>query len=387
MMAEAATTLSKTFQAFFRSERSAAVVLIACTVLAMTVANTAAGPAVHAFWETRVAGLSVVEWINDALMAVFFLLVGLELERELINGELADRRTALLPIVAALGGVLVPAGIHLALNAGTPTAAGAGIPMATDIAFALGVLALLGDRVPASLKIFLSALAVIDDLAAMLVIAIGYSGGVSFAWLGGALALCAALLALNKLGRIQSLWPYLLGGALMWFCMLRSGVHPTLAGVALAFTIPFSARADDERSPSYRLENALHLPVAFVVLPLFALANTGVVLGAHWREALVEANSLGILCGLVLGKPVGISLACALAVGLGICRLPAEMRWSQLLGAGMLGGIGFTMSIFIANLAFADNPALVGESKGAVLLASMISALAGLAWLRLTSKK
>jgi len=289
-MAVAATTLSRTFQAFFRSERSAAVVLIACTVLAMSLANSAAGPAVHAFWETRIAGLSLVEWVNDALMAVFFLLIGLELERELINGELADRRTALLPFVAALGGLMLPAAIHLTINAGTATGAGAGIPMATDIAFALGVLALLGDRVPASLKIFLSALAVIDDLAAMIVIAVGYASSLSIAWLAAAAVLWTALFALNRLGRVQSLSPYLLGGAAMWFCMLRSGVHPTLAGVALAFAIPFSARAEDEASPSHRLENALHLPVAFCVLPLFALANTGVTLGTGWREGLPEPN-------------------------------------------------------------------------------------------------
>jgi NhaA family Na+:H+ antiporter len=382
MMAEAATILSKTFQSFFRSERSAAVLLIACTALAMVVANSPAGPAVHALWATKLAGLSVVEWINDALMAVFFLLVGLELERELINGELADRRTALLPIVAALGGVLVPAGIHLAFNAGTPTGAGAGIPMATDIAFALGVLALLGDRVPAALKIFLSALAVIDDLAAMIVIALGYATGLSWPWLSGAVAIWLLLFAFNRRLRVQALWPYLLGGMAMWFCMLRSGVHPTLAGVALAFTIPFSARADDQASPSHRLENLLHQPVAYVVLPLFALANTGIALGAHWREGLLEPNSLGILLGLVLGKPIGIVLACVLAVALGLCRLPAQMRWSHLLGAGMLGGIGFTMSIFITNLAFPGNAALIDESKAAVLLASMISGLAGWLFLR-----
>jgi len=387
MMGEAATTLSKSFLAFFRGERAAAIVLIACTAVAMSVANSAVGPDVHAFWEIRLGGLSLVEWINDALMAVFFLLVGLELERELYNGELSDKRKALLPIVAALGGVLVPAGIHYALNGGTATHAGAGIPMATDIAFALGVLALLGDRVPASLKVFLSALAVIDDLVAMLVIAFGYASGLSFAWLGAAFALCAALLACNRLLRIQALWPYLLGGVLMWVCMLRSGVHPTLAGVALAFTIPFSARVDDEASPSHRLESALHLPVAFLVLPLFALANTGIVLGAHFQAGLLEANSLGIIGGLVLGKPIGIVGACALAVGVGLCRLPADLRWPHIVGAGMLGGIGFTMSIFIANLAFATNPDLVGESKGAVLLASLVSALAGLLFLRFATEK
>jgi NhaA family Na+:H+ antiporter len=386
-MAEPATTLSKTFQAFFRSERSAAIALIACTVLAMSVANSPAGPAVHAFWEMKLAGLRIVDWVNDALMAVFFLLVGLELERELINGELSDKRKALLPIIAALGGVLLPAGIHYALNGGTPTQAGAGIPMATDIAFALGVLALLGDRVPASLKVFLSALAVIDDLAAMIVIALGYASGLSMAWLGGAAACFVALLTLNRIGRVHALWPYLLGGAVLWLCMLRSGVHPTLAGVALAFTIPFSPRAEDERSPSHRLENALHLPVAFLVLPLFALANTGITLGAHWKAGLLEPNSLGIAFGLVAGKPIGIALACALAVAAGLCRLPADLRWRHLIGAGMLGGIGFTMSIFIANLAFAGDAAMVDESKAVVLLASLVSGVIGYAFLRFVPGK
>ena len=385
-MADAVATLSKTFQAFFHSERMAAVGLIACAVLAMSLANSPVAPSVHAFWQLEVAGLSLVHWINDALMAVFFLLVGLELERELINGELSDKRKAVLPLFAAVGGVLLPAGIHYAFNGGTPTSAGAGIPMATDIAFALGVLALLGDRVPAALKIFLSALAVVDDLAAMIVIAVGYATGVSLAWLGGALAVFAALLACRRLLRVQALWPYLAGGALMWFCMLRSGVHPTLAGVALAFAIPFSPRADDAASPSHRLENALHLPVAFVVLPLFALANTGITLGAQWPEGLLTPNSLGIAFGLVLGKPIGIGLACAFAVAIGACRLPASLRWSHIVGAGLLGGIGFTMSIFIANLAFAGDAAMVDASKATVLLASLVAGVLGYLVLRLVPK-
>jgi Na+:H+ antiporter, NhaA family len=385
-MADAVATLSKTFQAFFHSERMAAVGLIACTVLAMAIANSPASAAVHAFWHTELAGLSLVHWINDGLMAVFFLLVGLELERELVNGELSDKRKAVLPLFAAVGGVLLPAGIHYAFNGGTATGAGAGIPMATDIAFALGVLALLGDRVPAALKIFLSALAVIDDLAAMIVIAVGYASGLSIAWLGGALAVFAALLACNRLLRVHALWPYLSGGALMWFCMLRSGVHPTLAGVALAFAIPFSPRSEDAASPSHRLENALHLPVAFVVLPLFALANTGVTLGAQGIAGLLEPNSLGIALGLVLGKPIGITLACALAVAIGASHLPASLRWSHIIGAGMLGGIGFTMSIFIANLAFAGNSAMVDASKAAVLLASLVAGVLGYLVLRFAPK-
>src|SRR6478736_1237813 len=220
----------------------------------------------------------------------------------------------------------------------------------------------------------------------MIVIAVGYSGGLKLAWLGGAFVLFGVLYGVNRLLRVQSLWPYLLVGVVMWLCMLRSGVHPTLAGVALAFAIPYSARVDDEASPSHRLEHALHKPVAFLVLPLFALANTGIVLGPHWREGLLEANSLGIMGGLKLGKPIGIGLACAISVGVGLCKLPEDLRWPHILGAGMLGGIGFTMSIFIANLAFAGNADLVSESKGAVLLASLIAGLAGLLFLRTTSR-
>jgi NhaA family Na+:H+ antiporter len=328
----------------------------------------------------------VVDWVNDALMAVFFLLVGLELERELYSGELSAPRKALLPMVAAIGGLLVPAGIHHLLNAGTPTSAGIGIPMATDIAFALGVLALLGDRVPPALKTFLAALAVIDDLAAMVLIALFYAHGVAFAWLGGAFAALLALVLCNRAWRVQALWPYLLGGVVLWVCLLRSGVHPTLAGVGLAFAIPYSSWPEDRASPSHRLENALHVPVAMFVLPVFALANTGVVLQAGWHRALAEPNALGILGGLVLGKPLGIVLACALAVAAGVCRLPADVRWPHLVGAGLLGGIGFTMSIFIANLAFPADAALVDQSKAAVLLASLAAGVLGYLFLRFATR-
>jgi NhaA family Na+:H+ antiporter len=383
---EPATALSNTFLAFARSQRAAAALLIACTLLAIAVANSAAGPAVQAFWTTPVAGLRVVDWVNDALMAVFFLLVGLELERELYSGELSAPRKALLPIVAAIGGLLVPAGIHHLFNGGTPTSAGIGIPMATDIAFALGVLALLGDRVPPALKTFLAALAVIDDLAAMVLIALFYAHGVALGWLGGAFATLLALVLCGRAWRVQALWPYLLGGVLLWFCLLRSGVHPTLAGVALAFAIPYSSWPEDRASPSHRLEHALQVPVAVFVLPVFALANTGIVLQAGWHRALAEPNALGILGGLVLGKPLGIVLACALAVAAGICRLPIDVRWPHLVGAGLLGGIGFTMSIFIANLAFPADAALVDQSKAAVLLASLAAGVLGYLFLRVATK-
>src|SRR5918997_237210 len=305
--------LSKTFKNFFDSEKSSGVLLIVCTAVSLAVTNSAAGESYLGLWHTYVGGLSVEHWINDGLMAVFFLFIGLELERELYVGELSDFRNALLPIVAAAGGIAFPALIHFALNAGTPTQAGVGIPMATDIAFALGVLALLGSRVPASLKVFLTALAVMDDLGAIIVIAVFYAAEFSLAYLVGALAVFGLLFALNRL-RVMSLLPYLAGGVLMWFLMLKSGVHATVAGVLLAFAIPFTGKEDDEDSPSHRLEHFLHKPVAFVILPIFALANTGIVVGSGWEQNLTTANSSGIIGGLVLGKPLGITLLSILAV-------------------------------------------------------------------------
>ena len=378
--------LSRTFEAFFHSEKTGGLLLLVCTLLSLAVANSALGPGYTSFWQAKLAGLSVEHWINDGFMAVFFLFVGLELERELYNGELADLRKALLPVFAALGGVAVPALIHYSFNAGLPSQAGAGIPMATDIAFALGVLALLGPRVPLSLRIFLTALAVIDDLVAIIVIAVFYTASVKLAYLLAAVGVLAGLVLLNRL-RVFKLWPYLLGGALMWWLMLRSGVHATLAGVALAFAIPFSARAEDEHSPSHRLENFLHKPVAFFILPAFALANTGVLIGADWQAGLVDSNGLGIMLGLVLGKPLGIVLMSFAAVALGLCRLPADLGWRHIAGAGMLGGIGFTMSIFIANLAFAGDRAAVDAAKMAILAGSLVAGLIGYFWLRLGSAK
>ena len=285
--------LSNTFKDFFDSEKSSGILLIICTVVSLLLANSVVGASYLSIWHMHVAGLSVEHWINDGLMAIFFLLIGLELERELYNGELSNFKNALLPIFAAIGGICVPALIHFALNSGTPTQAGIGIPMATDIAFALGVLALLGSRVPASLKVFLTALAVMDDLGAIIVIAIFYTAQLSIVYLVGAIAVFGVLVVLNRFFRVMSLVPYLLGGAVMWFLMLKSGVHATIAGVLLAFAIPFSAKEDDEESPSHRLEHFLHKPVTFVILPIFALANTGIVIGADWAHILTTANSSG----------------------------------------------------------------------------------------------
>ena len=383
MTALVSVRLSSTFKAFFSSSKSGGIVLILCTLLSLILANSALGPSWLGFWQQYVAGLSIEHWVNDALMAIFFLMIGLELERELYNGELSDLRNALLPVLAALGGIVVPAAIHFAFNNGSATQAGVGIPMATDIAFALGVLALLGSRVPASLKIFLTALAVMDDLGAIIVIALFYSTGLSFAYLAGALAVFAVLVLMNRVLRVMALLPYLLGGAVMWFLMLKSGVHATIAGVLLAFAIPFSHRQDDRQSPSHRLEHFLHKPVAFLILPIFALANTGIVIKAGWAQELLSSNSLGIMLGLVAGKPFGIVLFSLAAVALGLCRLPLDLAWRHVIGAGLLGGIGFTMSIFITNLAFSGAPDAINASKMAILLASLTAGVAGFVWLKL----
>src|SRR3990170_1961246 len=300
-------TLSSTFQKFLHSEQSSGILLIVCTAISLLIANSSLGPDYASGWQIRVAGLSLEHWINDALMTIFFLLIGLELERELYSGELSNIRNALLPMFAAFGGIAAPALIHFSLNAGTPTQAGIGIPMATDIAFALGVLALLGNRVPASLKVFVVAFAVIDDLSAIVIIAVFYTAQLSLGYLAGALVVWILLCAMNRLFQVMSLAPYLLGGALMWFLMLESGVHATIAGVMLAFAIQFSAKVDDEESPSHRLEHFLHKPVAFIILPIFALANTALFVGADWVQELTSVNSIGIIAGLLVGKPLGVT--------------------------------------------------------------------------------
>ncbi len=378
--------LSKTFKEFIESGKSGGILLIICTVISLTITNSPIGANYISVWQIYVGGLSLEHWINDLLMAIFFLLIGLELERELYNGELSNFKNALLPLFASLGGLAAPALIHFSLNAGTETQAGIGIPMATDIAFALGVLAILGSRVPASLKVFLTALAVMDDLGAIIVIAIFYTAQLSVVYLIGALAIWVLLIVLNRFGRVLSLIPYLIGGALMWFLMLKSGVHATIAGVLLAFAIPFSAKQDDEESPSHRLEHLLHKPVAFIILPIFALANTAIVIGAGWTQDLATANSLGIIGGLVLGKPLGITILSFVAVYFGISRLPLDLNWKHVFGAGLLGGIGFTMSIFITNLAFVGGAEVINDSKMAILAASLIAGTIGFAWLKIFGK-
>lgn len=378
--------LTDSFKEFFENEKSAGIMLIICSIISLIVANSIFSDAYLGFWKTSVGGLTVSYWVNDGLMAIFFLLIGLELKRELYKGELSDFRNALLPIFAAFGGIALPALFHFGFNSGTPTQAGIGIPMATDIAFALSILALVGSRAPASLKIFLTAVAVIDDLCAIIVIAVFYTSKFSLIYLILSLGVFAVLAMLNRF-KIYSLIPYLIGGALMWFLMLQSGVHATIAGVLLAFAIPFTEIRDDKKSPSYLLEHFLHKPVAFFVMPVFALCNTGIIIGANWAAGLMSSNSMGIIIGLLLGKVIGVSVLSFVAVKLKICRLPRGLNWKHIVGAGFLAGIGFTMSIFITNLAFKNNVELINSSIMAILLTSLTAGIIGYFWLMFFSKE
>lgn len=374
--------LTALFKEFFNSEKAGGLILIGCTIISLLLANSNFGEGYHDLWQKKIAGLSFEHWINDGLMTIFFLLIGLELEREIYQGELANIKDALLPIFGAIGGIIVPAGIFLIFNFATATQSGAGIPMATDIAFALGILALLGNRVPVSLKIFLTALAVIDDLGAIIIIAIFYTKTILWTNLFIAIGIFILLLAFNRL-KIKILIPYLIGGAAMWYFMLHSGVHATITGVLLAFAIPF--RDGGERSTSYILQHFLHKPVAFIILPVFALANTSILLSADIGQTLIQNYSLGISLGLIVGKPLGIFVLTFLAVTFGFCKLPADLNWKSILGVGFLGGIGFTMSIFITLLAF-DDQTIINNAKFVILISSLVAGLIGFLTLRITLK-
>lgn len=375
------TNYTKLFVEFLESTQVSGIILILCTATSILIANSDFGKGYSDFWSTKVGfeigGIalkySVEHWINDGLMAVFFLLIGLEIERELYIGELSDLKNASLPIFAAIGGMATPALLHFLFNRGTGTQGGIGIPMATDIAFALGVLTLLGSKVPAALKVFLTALAIADDLGAIVIIALFYVGDFLLLYLVLALGVFSGLLILNRLG-VHRLLLYLIPGIILWYFMLKSGIHATLAGILLAFAIPFGN--GDEKSPSYKVQHFLHQPVAFVIMPLFALANTGIALTGNWIEGLVTSNSLGVFAGLFVGKPLGITLFSLLAVRLGWSRLPSDVSWNHIVGAGFLGGVGFTMSIFITLLAFND-PDIIRSSKTVVLLSSLIAGTTG----------
>jgi len=375
--------LTKPFKTFSESEKAGGLLLLFVTVLSLSLANSPIQTQYIQFWSSNIGHHSITHWINDGLMTIFFLLIGLELEREIYKGELSSIKNAALPIFSAIGGMLIPAGLFLLLNFGTLTQNGAGIPMATDIAFAIGILSLLGSRVPSSLKVFLTALAVMDDLGAIIVIAIFYTTTIAFVNLAIALGIFGFLILLNRM-KVHNLIPYLVGGVAMWYFMLNSGVHATITGVLLAFAIPFGD--GKKKSPSYILQHFLHKPVAFFILPLFAIANTCIAINPNWSEGLSQTNSLGIILGLIIGKPLGIFLFALLGVSLGMCKLPKNLKWSSIIGAGMLGGIGFTMSIFITLLAFPGNNEVIINSKIAVLIASFIAGTLGFIWLKISLK-
>jgi NhaA family Na+:H+ antiporter len=374
--------LTKLNKEFFNSEKAGGLILVSMTVLSMVLANSPLQFSYTNFWNQEFAGHSIVHWINDGFMTIFFLLIGLELEREIYQGELSRLKNASLPIFAAIGGMVIPAGVYLIFNFGTNAQSGAGIPMATDIAFAIGILSLLGNRVPASLKIFLTALAVIDDLGAIIIIAVFYTTTLLFINVIIGFVIFVFLLIINRL-KVHNLIPYLIGGVAMWYFISHSGIHPTITGVLLAFTIPFGQGS--EKSPSYFLQHFLHKPVAFLILPLFALANTGIIVDNNLISGLGQNYSLGIMAGLVIGKPLGILLFSLLGVSLGLCSLPSDLKWTNIIGVGFLGGIGFTMSIFIALLAF-DIPEMINTSKIAIFMGSFVAGVIGLLILKLTLK-
>ena len=375
--------LTKLYRDFLESEKAGGLILIICTLVSLFLTNVVIGQSYQDFWHIKLGSQSLEYWINDGLMTIFFLLIGLELEREIYNGELSNIKDALLPLFAALGGMVVPAGIFLLFNYGTETQSGAGISMATDIAFALGILSLLGNRVPIALKVFLTALAVIDDLGAIIIIAIFYTKTILWTNLFIALAIFALLLIFNRI-KIRNLFPYLILGIVMWYFMLNSGIHATITGVLLAFAIPFGN--GKQKSTSFILQHVLHKPVAFIILPLFALANTAIFFNPNILEVFQEQYSLGILLGLLIGKPLGIFVFTFAAVTLGFCKLPKEINWKSVIGVGFLGGIGFTMSIFITLLAFNDFT-IINKSKITILVASLLSGVIGFFILKITLKK
>lgn len=369
------------------SQSAAGLILIATAAVALAIANSPLGPGYEALLHGHLGPLSVMHWINDGLMALFFLLVGLEIKREMLDGQLSTWSRRLLPGIGALGGMAVPAVIYLAFNM-RPTARGWAIPAATDIAFALGVISLLGSRVPASLRIFLAALAFIDDLGAVIIIALFYTANLSLVDL--AAAVVALLFTLNRKG-VRRLLPYLLLGALLWLLVLRSGIHATLAGVILALTIPMDATPaqsdSDATSPLHRLEHALHAPVGFLIVPLFALANAGVSFLNLPAQALTAPVTLGVAAGLLLGKPLGVFGLSAIAIRLRLADAPAHASRWQMFGIALLCGIGFTMSLFIALLAFPTSPILVAEAKIGILAGSLASGLLGFVALRLAHRE
>lgn len=378
-------SISKYFQNFFNHSQSSGVLLLFCVTVSLLVANSSLGEAFQHLLYTHLGAYTVEVWINDGLMAIFFLLVGLEIKREIIEGELADAKKASLPIVAALGGMLIPAVIYALLNYNTPYSNGWGIPMATDIAFSLAIISMLGKRVPASIKIFLAALAIVDDLGAILVIAIFYTEQLHWLYLALSGGIMLFLIALNYF-KVTRIVLYLVPGIALWYCMHHSGIHATIAGVLLAFTIPTN-ESTVIISPLEKLEHQLHKPVNFLIMPIFALANTSIAFEKGMVDGLFSTLGMGIILGLVVGKVLGISVFSWVAIRLKLSALPAGSSWSQMIGTGFLAGIGFTMSIFIALLSFKGETILQNEAKFAILIASGLSGIIGFVLLKRTGRK
>jgi len=374
------------FARFFNSKKAGGILLLLCVAISLILGNSEYSESFSNFLATKTgAKLGYFDmiytnsaWINDGLMAIFFLLVGLEIKRELIEGELSSTQKATLPVMAAIGGMIVPAFIYFIFNKNEPTASGWGIPMATDIAFALAILALLGKNVPASLKIFLAALAIVDDLGAILVIAIFYTDQIHWQEMLIAGGIFALLLGLNYF-KVKSLWFYLIPGIFLWYFVHHSGIHATIAGVLLAFTIP--TNDTDELSPLEKLEHFLTRPVSFIIMPIFALANTNITFVEGMIEGLISPLGLGIVFGLFVGKTIGITLLSYVAVKMKWAKLPTGANWKHIIGMGMLAGIGFTMSIFISMLSFSDALHII-EAKFSILCASVLSGLIGFFFLK-----
>jgi Na+:H+ antiporter, NhaA family len=373
---------TKHFKSFFKHESASGVILIIITIFTMITVNFILQDRYLGFWKTDFLGKPLDFWVNDVLMTFFFLLVGFEIEREVYVGELANLKQALLPIIAAIGGMIVPALIYISFNYTSGSISGFGIPMATDIAFSLTILAILTSRIPSSLKVFLTALAIIDDLGAIIIIAIFYTKSFSFLYLVFAILLFLLMVLFNR-KKLFNLLFYFIPGIAMWICIYKSGIHPTIAGVLLALVIPFGK--GDEKSPSYKLQLKLHTPVAYFILPVFAIVNTGILLTASDFKFLLSTGSLGIVFGLIIGKPLGIFLFSWLGVKTKICYLFENLKWKHIIGAGIIAGIGFTMSMFIGLLAF-NNPLDIKISKLSILIASFIAAVLGFLFIRFSNK-
>lgn len=381
--------LSKYFQQFIHNSKSSGIVLIVCVLVSLLIANSSLSLSFQNFLDSKFGfeafhlDYSVSVWINDGLMAIFFLLVGLEIKRELLEGELSDIKKASLPIFAAVGGMLIPALIHFSFNHDTDYKNGWAIPMATDIAFSLAIISLLGKSVPNSLKIFLSALAIVDDLGAIIVIALFYTDQIDWLSLGICGGITVLLIILNKSG-IKNLIFYLIPGLFLWYFMHHSGIHATIAGVILAFTIPTNI-SEIEISPLEKLEGKLHIPVSFAIMPLFALANTNITFQKEIFEGFINPLSMGIIGGLLIGKVLGINLFSWMAIKFNWAEFPAYSAWKEMIGVGFLAGIGFTMSIFVSLLAFPNEIEIQNVAKISILIASVLSGIVG--YIILRSKK